>query len=340
MKILLFLFSIIYGTTSSLRNLLFDIGIFKTKSFSIPIICIGNLNVGGSGKTPHTDYIFKILTNKKVAIISRGYKRKTNNLYNVEIDSDYNMVGDEPLMLKRKNPSALVVVCANRVKAINHISKNHHEIEVILLDDGFQHRWVESGLNILLSSFHKPFYKDHLLPYGRLRENKKQSKRADYIITTNTENDLLNDEIQNIKKEISKFSQAKSSFSRVKYLEPKNIFNNEAFDINGYHIILISGIANSTSLVKHIKTQNTIIKHFEFKDHHNYNKEDVKNILSYCDSIKSTKKIILTTEKDSVKLVQFKEDFKNMEVVFLPIEITLLDQGEFNQKIIGYVDGN
>ena len=340
MKILLFLFSIIYGTTSSLRNLLFDIGIFKTKSFSIPIICIGNLNVGGSGKTPHTDYIFKILTNKKVAIISRGYKRKTNNLYNVEIDSDYNMVGDEPLMLKRKNPSALVVVCANRVEAINHISKNHHEIEVILLDDGFQHRWVESGLNILLSSFHKPFYKDHLLPYGRLRENKKQSKRADYIITTNTENDLLNDEIQNIKKEISKFSQAKSSFSRVKYLEPKNIFNNDAFDINGYNIILISGIANSTSLVKHIKTQNTIIKHFEFEDHHNYSKEDVKNILSYCDSIKSTKKIILTTEKDSVKLVQFKEDFKNMEVVFLPIEITLLDQGEFNQKIIGYVDGN
>ena len=110
MKILLFLFSIIYGTTSSLRNFLFDIGIFKTKSFSIPIICIGNLNVGGSGKTPHTDYIFKILANKKVAIISRGYKRKTNNLYNVEIDSDYNMVGDEPLMLKRKNPSALVVV--------------------------------------------------------------------------------------------------------------------------------------------------------------------------------------------------------------------------------------
>ena len=340
MKILLFLFSKIYSIISSLRNFLFDIGIFKTKSFSIPIICIGNLNVGGSGKTPHADYIFKILANKKVAIISRGYKRTTNNLYNVEIDSDYNMVGDEPLMLKRKNPNALVVVCANRVKAINHISKNHHEIEVILLDDGFQHRWVKAGLNILLSSFHKPFYKDHLLPYGRLRENKKQSRRADYIITTNTENDLLNDEIQNIKKEISKFSQAKSSFSRVKYLEPKNIFNNEAFDINGYNIILISGIANSTSLVKHIKTQNTIIKHFEFKDHHNYNKEDVKNILSYCDSIKSTKKIILTTEKDSVKLVQFKEDFKNMEVVFLPIEITLLDQGEFNQKIIGYVDGN
>ena len=150
----------------------------------------------------------------------------------------------------------------------------------------------------------------------------------------------MNDEIQNIKKEISKFSQAKSSFSRVKYLEPKNIFNYEIFVINGYNIILISGIANSTSLVKHIKTQNTILKHFEFKDHHNYNKEDVKNILSYCDSIKSTKKIILTTEKDSMKLVQFKEDFKNMEVVFLPIEIMMLDQGEFNQKIIGYVDGN
>lgn len=340
MKILLFLFSIIYAAISSLRNFLFDIGIFRAKSFSIPIICIGNLNVGGSGKTPHTDYIFKILAHKKVAIISRGYRRKSKNLYSVKIDSDFNMVGDEPLMLKRKNPNALVIVCANRVKAINHIIKNHNEIEVILLDDGFQHRWVKAGLNILLSSFHKPFYKDYLLPYGHLRENKKQIRRANYVITTNIEHNLENDEIQNIKKEISKFSQAKSSFSRVKYLKPKNIFNNEIFDINGYHIILISGIANTTSLIKHIKTQSTIIKHFEFKDHHNYIKEDIKNILFYCDSIKSTKKIILTTEKDSVKLVQFKEDFKNMEVVFLPIEIKILDQGEFNQKIIRYVDGN
>ena len=340
MKILLFLFSIIYGLISSLRNLLFDVGIFKTKSFSIPIICIGNLNAGGSGKTPHTDYIFKVLSNKKVAIISRGYKRKSKNLYNVEIDSDFNMVGDEPLMLKRKNPNALVVVCTNRIQAINYIIKNHHDVEVILLDDGFQHRWVKAGLNILLTSYHKPFYKDHLLPYGHLRENKKQSKRADYIVTTNIENDLENSEIKSIKNEISKISQAKLSFSSTKYLEPRNIFNNEVFDIAECNIVLISGIANTVSLEKYIKTQSSIIKHFKFKDHHNYSKEDIKNILSYCDSIKSTKKIILTTEKDSVKLVQFKEDFKNMEVVFLPIEIVMLDQGEFNKKIIGYVDGN
>jgi tetraacyldisaccharide 4'-kinase len=340
MKILLFLFSIIYAAISSLRNFLFDIGIFRAKSFSIPIICIGNLNVGGSGKTPHTDYIFKILAHKKVAIISRGYRRKSKNLYSVKIDSDFNMVGDEPLMLKRKNPNALVVVCAKRIKAINYIIKNHHDIEVILLDDGFQHRWVKAGLNILLTSYHKPFYKDHLLPYGHLRENKKQSKRADYIVTTNIENDLKSSELKSIKNEISKISQAKSSFSSIKYLEPRNIFNHEIFDIAGCNIVLISGIANTVSLEKYIKTQSSIIKHFKFNDHHNYNKEDIKNILSYCDSIKSTKKIILTTEKDSVKLVQFKEDFKNMEVVFLPIEIMMLDQGEFNKKIIRYVDGN
>ena len=159
MNLLLAPLSLIYGCISSIRNFLFDVGILNSKKFDIPIICVGNLSVGGNGKTPHVDYLAKTLKEKyKVAIISRGYKRKNYNFSYVEINSRVKDVGDEPLMLKKRNPDITVVVCGNRKKAINKLKKDKPNTELILLDDGFQHRWISSGLNLLLTNINKPFY--------------------------------------------------------------------------------------------------------------------------------------------------------------------------------------
>ena len=339
MNFLLIPLSIIFGLITSIRNILFDIGFLNSKSFKIPVICVGNLNVGGAGKTPHTEYLFKILKEKHtIAIVSRGYKRKNYNFSYVNTDSHYQNVGDEPLMFKRKNPEAIVVVCGNRTKAINKITTDHPKVDVILLDDGFQHRWVNAGLNLLLTNVNNPFYNDYHLPYGNLRENKSQCKRADHIIITNNTDKTNEDYKRDIKSRISKFSKKECSFSKITYNNAKALFNEEQIvDLKDFNIVLVTGIADTSSLINYLQNKTTIDRHFEFKDHHNFNKENVNTILSCYNSLKSIKKLILTTEKDSVKLLQYEEEFKDIAIYYLPIEIKFTNQEKFDKKILEYV---
>ena len=339
MNFLLIPLSIIFNLITSIRNTLFDIGLLNSKLFKIPIICIGNLSVGGTGKTPHTEYLFNILKKEyTIAIVSRGYKRKNYNFSYVKKDSHYQNVGDEPLMFKRKNPEAIVVVCGNRAKAINKITTDHPKVDVILLDDGFQHRWVNAGLNLLLTNANNPFYNDYHLPYGNLRENKSQCKRADHIIITNNTDKANEDYKKNIRSEISKFSQKECSFSKIIYNNAKALFNEEqAVNLKHFNIILVTGIADTSSLTHYLQNETTIDKHFEFKDHHNFNKENINTILSYYNSLKNIKKLILTTEKDSVKLLKYEEEFKDIDIYYLPIEIKFTNQEKFDKKILEYV---
>ena len=342
MNFLLMPVATLFRLITSVRNMLFDLSIFKSNTFKIPIICVGNLSVGGTGKTPHTDYITNLLKqNYNVAIISRGYKRKGCSFKYVECHNNYSSVGDEPLMLKRKHPSCLVVVCGNRVKAIKKIIHENSKIDIILLDDGFQHRWVKAGMNILLTSINKPFYLDKHLPYGSLRENIKESKRADKIIITNTLETTNNKEIENIKKNVAKYSNKQCLFTEIKYLQYKNIFNkNELNNINEYNVILISGIANTNALTNYLKKNTTIIKHFEFKDHHNFSKEDINKILLYYNSISNIKKLILTTEKDSIRLLKFEQEFADIPAFYLPIKIKFQNQAIFDEELKEYVRKN
>ena len=177
MRFLLIPFSLIYGSLITIRNILFDWNIFKSKSYNIPIICIGNITAGGTGKTPHVEYILDLLISKNIAVISKGYGRKSKGLLWVETNSIASEVGDEPLQIKQKNPNTLVLVSENRRKGIEEILGNYPETEVILMDDGFQHRWVKAGLNIVLNNYENPIYSDHLLPYGTLREQKSEIQR-------------------------------------------------------------------------------------------------------------------------------------------------------------------
>ena len=190
MRLILYPFSVLYAIITNLRNLLFDVGILPSKTFDIPIICIGNLSVGGTGKTPLTSYIISLLEENKVAVLSRGYGRSTSGYQKVSTESKAEKVGDESLWLKQKHPNCLVVVDENRKKAIEKIIKNHPEIEVILLDDAFQHRSVKAGFNILITDYNFLYYKNFLLPMGTLRESKESSKRADIIVVSKSPKEI------------------------------------------------------------------------------------------------------------------------------------------------------
>ncbi len=341
MRYFLKLLSYIYNIITSCRNLLFDLQILDSKTYNIPIICVGNLELGGTGKTPHVQYIINLLKNKyKIAVLSRGYGRKTSTTKYVEAHDNVDLVGDEPLQIKKNNPSCLVVVEKNRNKGIKNILDKHKEIEVIILDDGFQHRWLKAGLNIILTDFAKPYYTNHLFPYGTLREKKENSKRADIIILTKTPKNTTPKQKQEIIKRINLNKNQKSFFSEIKYSDWKYLNKNVTIkEKNNYSITLVTGIANPTHLVNHLKSKNHI-NHIKFPDHHNYNLEDVNNIIYIYNNNKVDKKIIITTEKDAVKLSTFKNELNNVNVYYICINIKLDKKQKFDEEILEYVRKN
>ena len=342
MRYLLFPFSFIYGSITAMRNLLFDYGIFKSQSYTIPIICIGNLSVGGTGKTPHTQYIINLLKQDyKVAILSRGYGRKNSNLQFVEITSNAFEVGDEPLQLKQNNPECLVVVEKNRNKGVKQILNDFPETEVILLDDGYQHRWIKAGFNILITPFSSPYYKDYLMPVGKLRESKKGVSRANAVIFSKTPENTNPTLKKGMLERLHLFAHQEAYFSGIEYHRFKCINNNtELEENNPYSITLVSGIANTNPLIKYLEEKGHSINHLKYSDHHNYSSNDIETILAEYNADKSTKKLILTTEKDATKLKQFLPHFKDVNFYYIPIEIKIDQSKKFKNQILDYVEKN
>lgn len=337
MRFLLYPFFLIYSLVIGMRNLFFDLGIFSSKEYSVPIICIGNITAGGTGKTPHTEYLLYLLCDKKTAVLSRGYNRKTKGLVWVDVNSNPENVGDEPLQIKQKFPGTLVVVSGNRRKGIEQILEKHPETEVILMDDGFQHRRVKAGMNILLNNYENTIYSDSLLPLGRLRESRKETIRADIIMTTKcpkmtpTEKTVINNQL-NIA------ANQNSFFSSIIYNNWKPIYTSEKISTNDkYHITLVTSVANADNLKLHLEENGHIVNHLRFPDHHNFTKTDIENILSEYYSITSDKNIILSTEKDKVKLTNFKTKFYGIKLFFIPINIKIDRNQEFNNLITDYV---
>ena len=342
MRLLLYSLSTIYTVITKLRNLLFDYNIIRSKTYDIPIICIGNLSVGGSGKTPHTNYIAQLLTNQyQVAIVSRGYGRKSSGFYYVETNSNPSSVGDEPLQLKQNNTNCIVAVEKNRNKAINKILTENPKTNIVLLDDGFQHRKITAGLNIIITPFEKPFTKDSLLPLGTLRESPSSSKRADIIIISKTPKETKPEEKRKLITDLNLKNHQKVYFSSVKYHNYKCIQNNsEIIDEDAYNITLITGIANPLPLVEYLQKKKRKVTLIQFADHHNYTLKDVKNILSVFNKDKSPKKLILTTEKDATKLRGFLKAFKGIDVYYIPIDVIINDKEIFKQQLLNYVTRN
>lgn len=329
--------SLIYAVIIRLRNVLYDNQIFKSQSFSIPTIVIGNLAIGGAGKSPMTEYLIRILKEKyKVATLSRGYGRKTKGFKFVESTSTALDVGDEPLQFKRKFNDVIVAVCEDRCTGIQKLESY---ADVIILDDAFQHRKLQAGINLLLFDFNSLFYPIMPLPTGNFRDNFSSTKRADYIVISKCPLDISENNKKHIEKIIRKYSIAPIFYSTIKYSYPQRFQNpTEKIDnLKGFNIILFCGIANPSPLIEYLQQEN-IVNIIQFPDHHNYSNNDYEKIINTYESLSANQKIIITTEKDVQRITT--SAFSNYPLYYIPIEINIKanNGSTLNNYIESYVD--
>jgi len=351
LKFLLYPFSAIYGLIISIRNFLYDYKLFKSTEFEIPVISIGNITVGGTGKTPHTEYLVELLNKQfKVTTVSRGYKRKTKGYREVNISSLASEVGDEPLQIKSKFSDVQVVVDEKRVHAITKIQKQETDQlpDIILLDDAFQHRSVTPGINILLIDFNRPIDKDRLMPVGRLREPKWQMRRANVIIYTKCPQEITPITRRIIMKDVNLAPYQNLFFTTMIYQPLKAVFPDEAIKTpklatDEVTVFLVTGIANPEHLRKYISNFTENIIDLQFPDHHNFNVANIHQIDQKFTGINSEKKIIITTEKDSMRLKDMNlSPLLKAHLFYIPLKIKFLDsEGKnFDDKIVTYVREN
>ncbi|RZK17435.1 MAG: tetraacyldisaccharide 4'-kinase [Pedobacter sp.] len=344
LRLLLLPFSFIYGLAITLRKKLYDWGIMKSVKFDLPIICVGNLAVGGSGKTPTTEYLVRLLSDYKIAILSRGYGRKTKGFILADDSATAETIGDEPLQYYQKFENVTVAVCEERVVGIEKLKENH---DLIILDDAFQHRAVNAGLNILLFEFRKLGTLQFLLPAGNLRDVFASRKRADVLLVTKAPVPLLHVAQQASINELQPNSTQKVLHSYLRYGELKQVYGDESRSLDSikdHEIFLLTGIANPDPLIEELEKYSKTIKHEEFPDHYAFKTDDIKKFKSAFDASEKKEKIIITTEKDSkrLKAAGFKDLLVNLPVYFLPIEVDLFEEDKitFDELILNYVKSN
>ena len=344
-KLLLLPFSLIYGLAVGTRNILFNMGVLKSKSFDTPVICVGNITVGGTGKTPHTELIIRELKKKfHIACLSRGYKRKTTGFILADKQSTAQTIGDEPMQIKNKFPDILVACDGNRVRGIHQLLNLQSPPEVIVLDDAFQHRYVQAGKNILLVDYNRPVHKDHLLPFGRLRENTNALKRADYIIVTKCPANLQPIERRLLYKHLKIKPYQQLYFTILGYGEIKSLSQNTIAELPTpeSRILCITGIATPKPYIEHLETFTKNITHIAFSDHHHFSKKDIKQIEQAFQKMKGANKYIFTTEKDAVRLQTYDLPKSiRKSIYYIPIIPIFLQNGEsFLNEISEYVRKN
>jgi len=339
-KILLAPFSILYGLIISLINFSYDIGLLKASRFSIPVIGVGNLSIGGAGKTPHIEYLIELLKNYvNIATLSRGYKRETKGFLWVQPHDTARTVGDEPIQYRRKYRDIVVAVSENRAYAIPQIIQQYGDTQTVLLDDAFQHRGVEPGLNILLTARDSLFTDDYLLPSGRLREWRSGYRRAHIIIVTKCPVDMDIQEKESIIKKINPFSWQKVFFSYYEYGYPYNFFdpNQRIYIDKDMDIILLSAIANTDYLVQYLDNNVQSVHEIEYEDHHDFDLRDIEKIFKVYQYHDSKRKLLLTTEKDAMRLELHKETLAQMDmpIYVLPVKVRFhFDEGSMYDTAI------
>lgn len=340
-RYLLLPISWIYGGIIWLRNKLYDKNILKSASFNFPIICVGNLATGGTGKTPMTEYLIRLLKNDfKTATLSRGYKRKTVGFAIADEQTTALEIGDEPMQFHQKFPDTTVAVGEERIVAIPQLLHQKPDTEVIILDDAFQHRQVKAGLNIILTDCSNLYTRDFILPAGDLRDVRSSSKRADIIIVTKCKADITEAEKKNTIAEIDPTAKQAVYFTTIVYGKPYHLFTKEIIDItHDYGILLVCGIANPRPLKEHLTKHADSYDMLRFADHHIFHSNDLKDIKQQFDKIATKKKVILTTEKDAVRLEKFEQELKDFPVYVIPIEHQFLfnEAKQFNSSIIRFI---
>ena len=341
----------LYGVGVGFRNMLFEMGILKSRSFSVPVISVGNITVGGTGKTPHVEYLIRLLKdNYKVAVLSRGYKRKSNGFLQADENATVRDIGDEPFQMKTKFPDITIAVDNKRTRGITQLTSGDQDSQpdVILLDDAFQHRYVKPGINIMLVDYHRLIIYDKLLPSGRLREPVKSKDRADIVIITKCPTDMKPMEYRVITKAMSLYPYQQLFFSTHEYEPLRPAFQNNKANRNiqslqNHHVLLLSGIASPEQMFIDLQERAGQITPLSFSDHHNFSKKDIMQINEVFAGLPSPK-VIITTEKDETRLLNTEglSDEVKRSLYVLPVRIRfMLDQEEtFNKNIISYVRKN
>lgn len=341
-RLLLLPFTPLYGFIVFLRNKMYDIGVLKSTKFDFPVICVGNLVVGGAGKTPVTEYLVRLLANYKVAILSRGYGRQTQGFVLADEFATCQTIGDEPLQYYSKFKQVTVAVCEDRVKGIEILKKTH---EVILLDDAFQHRKLHAGFNVLLFEFEKFKTPQFLLPAGNLREHFSGYQRANTILVTKSPEQLPANDKAKIALKFDLKTDQDLFFSSINYGSLTPLFSSQKpIDFTGNDVFLLTGIANPKPLLQHLRKVSKVVAHLEYPDHHQFTLQNIQSLVNQFNRHGASKKIIVTTEKDSQRLLgeKFKDLLLFLPIYYLPIEIALTteDKLHFDQKILNYVTSN
>ncbi|MDR0429420.1 MAG: tetraacyldisaccharide 4'-kinase [Tannerellaceae bacterium] len=325
-------FSLFYGLGVRIRNLLFNWEMLPSEEFPVPVISIGNLAVGGTGKTPHVEYLIRLLKDKyKVAVLSRGYKRKTKGFLLADDKSTFLTIGDEPFQIKRKYPNILVAVDNDRRKGIRNLLQlpENKRPEIILLDDAFQHRYVTPSLSIVMTDYNRLYYRDMLLPAGRLREPVSGIHRADAVIVTKCAGNLKPIDYRIITDEMRLLAHQQLYFTHVLYgrlepLFPASInFHNKHSIKEDDDILLLTGIASPEPFIREINSRSKNVKVMTFPDHHIFSKQDIRKINETFNRINTPEKYILVTEKDAARLLKnpaIPEEWKSV-LFYLPITI-------------------
>ena len=348
MKRLLAPLSWLYAIVLGIRHWLYDCGILKSKSFSVPTICVGNLALGGTGKTPHTEYLIRLLKDiANVAVLSRGYGRKSTGFILADENTPYKQIGDEPLQYHLKFNNITVAVDEDRCEGVSNLMRLEQTPDVILLDDAYQHRKIKPGLNILLTEYYNIYKKDMLVPAGNLRDIKSAAKRADIIIVTKSPRVLLPYDKRDVVSVINARPYQKVFFTYIDFqkLTPINQIAKDTPLQNMKSVYLFCGIANPYPLEDYLKRKyNTLITNY-FGDHHSFTDNDIDMILSGYDGVIGKNKIIVTTEKDLMRLTNssYINRFDNVPLFTIPIEVRFNDEKEeetFNNLILNYVGKN
>ena len=340
----------IYGGAVRLRNFCFDVGILKSRTFRVPVIAVGNITVGGTGKTPHVEYLVRLLHRHfHVAVLSRGYKRKSHGYLLADEGTTVSDIGDEPYQMKTKFKDISVAVDKKRTRGIDMLTANDESLDVILLDDAFQHRYVKPGINILLVDYHRLIIHDKMLPAGRLREPLKGKDRADIVIITKCPKSLKPMEFRVITRSMNLFPYQQLFFTTLKYDTPKAVFQDEELPLNSIssndHVLMIAGIASPRQMEEDFRNLcNARLKVLTFADHHNFSSKDIELINSEFKAMPAPKHII-TTEKDAsrIKATEGMSDEVKRHLYVLPVSIDFMQQEQkekFNDTIIGYVRKN
>ncbi|MBL7740157.1 MAG: tetraacyldisaccharide 4'-kinase [Chitinophagaceae bacterium] len=340
-RVLLLPFAVLYWLVILVRNWMYDKKIIRSSSFGLPLICVGNLSVGGTGKSPMVEYLVRLLkADFSIATLSRGYKRKTKGYALANENTTALEIGDEPMQFHIKFPEVPVAVGEERLDAIPQLLHDRPGVQAVVLDDAFQHRAIQAGLNILLTEYSNLFTRDFYLPTGDLRDLKSSYKRAEIIVVTKCDPSLSEAERQKVIKEINPLQEQTVFFTAIEYGEAYHISGKQPYQLsNKAEVLLVTGIANPRPLKILLEEHSRTYYLQQYPDHHIFTIDDLREIRKRFRQIEAHEKIILTTEKDAVRLVKFDQELSDLPLYVIPVRHLFLfgEAEKFNELVIRFI---